>query len=177
MLIPYKNIDGKNIANAEVEIPDQVLNHFAISVNDTQCTLNLPHIRPGSFTRIMGNAPLRFSEESDKLIIPYKEHKGIHFNFPNVDVIDVNKIFDLCVKQGILVYNNTKDLLTTLGFQERGAARYWHPALGDDTMINWINFDVNTDHISTLIFKTFNKGWQQRGIKSRTLVKKALNDI
>jgi hypothetical protein len=152
MLIHFKNIDGKNIAKTEVEIPDQVLNHFPMCTTSEGSTLNIPHVRNGAFTCAMGNAPLRFLEEPDKLTMPSKEYKGIHVNIPN-------------------------DYLTRLGFESRGAAYFWHPALGDDTMTNWILFDINTDDISSLIFKTFNKGWEQKGIKARTLIKKALNDI
>jgi hypothetical protein len=134
MLIPFTNTDGKNIAQAEVEIPDQVLNHFAISVNEEGSVLNLPHIRPGTFTRVMGDAALRFNEPQDKLTMPDKGYKGIHVNFP------------------------AEDLLKALGFQRRGPAAYWHPGLGTDDASHWILFDPKTDDIPFIIRKVFNLG-------------------
>lgn len=135
MLIPFKNIDGRNIAKAEVEIPDQVLNHFAISVNSEGSTLSLPHIRNGAFTRVMGDAALRFLEEPDKLTLPDKEYKGIHVDLP------------------------TETILAKLGFQKKNPAAYWHPAFGEDRTGNWLFFDTKTDDIQFLVRKIFNLGY------------------
>lgn len=135
MLIPFTSIDGKNIAKAEVEIPEQILNRFAISVTSEGNTLSLPHVRPGSFTRVMGDAPLRFEEKQDKLTVPDKEYKGIHVDLP------------------------AEAILAKLGFQKKSPVAYWHPAFGPNDMAHCLFFDVKTDDLPLLIQKIFNVGY------------------
>jgi hypothetical protein len=135
MLIPFKNIEGRNVAQAEVEIPDRILNHFPSSMSVDKSYLNIPHVRNGVFTGIMGDAPLRFLEEPDKLTMPDKEYKGIHVTPP------------------------TENLLNKLGFQKRSGAAYWHPGFGPDDITHWIFFDIQTDDLPFLIKKIFNLGY------------------
>lgn len=135
MLIPFKSIDGKNIAQAEVEIPEQILNRFAVLITSEGNTLSLPHVRAGAFTRTLGDVPLRFEEKKDKLAVPDSQYKGIHVSLPN------------------------EDLLKRLGFQQKGPALYNHPGFISEECIT---FDVNTDDPSFIIRKVFNLGFRMR---------------
>ena len=145
MKIPFKIIDNRYIAKAEVEIPEQILNHFPSYIADEDGYLDIPHVRNTSFTRIMGDIALRFTEESNKLPIPDSEYKGIHISCPD----------------------SKKSLIEEFGFQYRGPALLWHPVFGKDIDKNWIKFDSKTDQISILILKVITLGWRQG--RERTL--------
>jgi hypothetical protein len=177
MQIPFKIVDTRYIAEAEVEIPEQVLNHFPSYITDNVGYLDIPHIRKDSFSRIMGDAALRFTEEPNKLPIPDNQYKGIHIDFPIIDTKDVNAVLSILKKQGLYFYNTKKDFISKLGFQQRNIFFLWHPALGDDINENWISFDIETDDISYLIFKVFNIGWTKSGEKVRKVVKDVLNKV
>ena len=161
MKIPFKISDNKYVADAKVEIPEQILNHFPSNLIDGY--IDIPHVREGSFTRVMGDAALKFTDECTKLDIPAQEYKGIYLENPS--------------EKAKALWGSKKIYIERLGFKERGSLCLWHPVFGDDTSANWIHFDPATDDISYLILRVFNLGWRKRGEKIRMAVKKVLNEV
>jgi hypothetical protein len=175
MRIEFTSIDGRYLANAQVEIPKEILNHFLVTVTDEVAYVDIPHIKSGSFTRIMGDVALKFTEESEKLMIPAQEYKGIYIGFPINTPADVDAVLSILAKEGHTFYDSKKALIERLGFQDRGPALLWHPALGDDNEVNRITFDINTDDIPYLILKVFNAGYRQGAQTIKTAVWRALH--
>lgn len=66
--------------------------------------------------------------------------------------------------------------LLSLGFHERGSARWFHPIFGDDKEWNWLLFDPRTDNLISLVPKIFRTGRVQ-GIKKVRMDIKAALDI
>ena len=157
MEIHFKNIDGRNVAQALVDIPSQVLNHFPIRTTDQDSYLNIPHVKNGAFTRIMGDASISFTEQGDQLPIPDNTHKGIY----------VGTLSEFIT--------TTEGTLIKLGFEKRGPAKWWCPFFGADSEENWMDFDPQTDKLSYIIAKLFRSGYAKGRREVRLEIKKALD--
>jgi len=152
MKIPIRILNNSYVAEALVEIPSNIINHFPI---DTDGYLTIDHVRPGAPTGVMGYAPLIFKEQS---IHPTYLLQGI----TSLDQpIDTSKIREAT--------------LLNLGFQKRGLAKWWHLLFGEDLEHNWMDFDPTTDNLTTLIPKLFKEGFYQGQKKVRWEIKKALD--
>jgi hypothetical protein len=50
-------------------------------------------------------------------------------------------------------------VITSMGFVQRGPARWWHPVLGEDLEWNHLLFDLETDDLKSLTPKLYRTGW------------------
>lgn len=178
MEIHFRNIDGKNVAQALVEIPDWVLNHFPIRTTDIDSYVRINHVRNGGFTGIMGNAAIAFTEQPDTLPMPDASVKGVYIADEIGQTISSRDIRDALKKfreTPIKFITTTEGTLNKLGFQNRGPAKWWFPMFGPDSEENWMDFDINTDSLTLLIPKAFRSGYVQGQRKVRFDIKSALD--
>jgi len=62
MKIPFKIIDDYYVVHGQVKIPDQLINCSPIdAINGF---IDIPHVRSGAFTKVFGDAPILFHEET-----------------------------------------------------------------------------------------------------------------
>jgi hypothetical protein len=168
MKISFTNIDGKNVAEALVEIPERIFNMFPIKVNDVKGEIDIPHVKANTFTRVMGDVAISFIEKTDKLPIPEAKSNGSYTQSPAYVVLD-------SYSKSMREYNIKANCLSDLGFQRRGPAKWWSPVFGEDKEQNWMDFDMKTDELYVLIPKLFRSGYVQGQRKVRFDIKKALD--
>lgn len=132
MRIPFKRIDNKTIVEAQVEVPDSILNHFAIcetiSENLNEGFIDIPHVRPEAFTKVFGDAAMSFQEKKEQR--PSTEHT-----------------------QKQLCSTEAEYVLLKLGFKYKAVGRWWHPLFGEDFEHNWMWFDSITDDLLDVMLK------------------------
>jgi hypothetical protein len=163
MKIPIHRLNNSYVAEALVEIPDNIFNHFPVRLEDDKGWLTIEHVRSGAPTGIMGNASLIFKEE------PEEESKN---DFTTSKLADAIKKFRELPTEFIYT---SESILLKLGFQKRGFAKWWHPLFGENLEHNWMDFDPNTDDIKHLVGKIFKEGQYQGQKKVRWDIKKALD--
>jgi hypothetical protein len=156
MKIPFQNIDGRVVVNALVEIPERILNMFPVSTDGEESTIDIPHVKPNTFTRVFADGAVCFPEE-DKLPIPDAKSNGIYVEKPSGKVAYIALV------------------LTDLGFKRRGPAKWWNPIFGEDNEQNWMDFDMKTDELYVLIPKLFRSAYVQGQRKVRFDIRKALD--
>jgi hypothetical protein len=174
MKIPFKNIDGRIVVNALVEIPERILNMFPVSTDGEEGTIDIPHVKSNTFTRVFADGAVCFPEE-DKLPIPDAKSNGIYIDLGVLPAMDISEVFKKFDEQGVTFGPTTETLLLRFGFQNRGPAKWWTPFFGPDREENWMWFDPLTDPISLLIPKLFRSGYAKGQQKVRFDIRKALD--
>jgi len=73
--------------------------------------------------------------------------------------VEVTNLDELDAAAPQLTPENKHHILLALGFEGRGKARWYHPTMGADTVLNRLEFDLGTDDLKILANKIYKNGY------------------